>query len=252
MFARFLGSRRLFDRPDASDVAAPAGSTLYVIGDVHGRADLLEPLLEQIAQDADGRESGETSELIFLGNLIDGGPDSRLVVDLVLMTQFDPRFSRTVALRGTHEAAMRRFLDDARNWPDWAVRGARATLLAYGAPAPPPFAERARWEDARQRFAAAMPPDHASFFAGMKSGLTRGDYRFVRSGAGAVAGRAPTGVVVCGGSRGERRADPRRIRLDTEPHATGELLALKLVGPQRSWLRVTAGRRSSPLVRKRS
>jgi serine/threonine protein phosphatase 1 len=54
----------------------------YVVGDVHGRLDCLDALLHAIKQDS--ADYGGAVELIFLGDLIDRGPDSRGVVQRLL------------------------------------------------------------------------------------------------------------------------------------------------------------------------
>ena len=60
----------------------PAGRRIYAIGDVHGRLDLLERLLEVIAADSAGSPPAHLA-VIFLGDLIDRGPQSRGVVERV-------------------------------------------------------------------------------------------------------------------------------------------------------------------------
>lgn len=70
---------------------------LWAIGDVHGRADMLRPLLERI-----NTERGPEDILVFLGDYIDRGPDSRGVIDLVL-AELTARPDHTVALWGNHE-----------------------------------------------------------------------------------------------------------------------------------------------------
>ena len=54
------------------------GRTIYAIGDIHGRLDLLDLLLELITKDVQHRATGdEKPVLIFLGDYIDRGPNSR-------------------------------------------------------------------------------------------------------------------------------------------------------------------------------
>ena len=63
-------------RPEVSAWAAPAGLRIYAIGDIHGRLDLLNDLIDQIDRDDAGRGPAQTL-LVFLGDLIDRGPESR-------------------------------------------------------------------------------------------------------------------------------------------------------------------------------
>ena len=81
----------------------PDGMRVYAIGDIHGRLDLLDLLLAKIAADDERRGDGVETQYIFLGDLIDRGPDSRGVVERVLELS---RSQRVVALRGNHEQMM--------------------------------------------------------------------------------------------------------------------------------------------------
>lgn len=62
---------------------APTGRRLYAVGDIHGRLDLLDGLLSQIHADEEKR--GERKgEIIFLGDLINRGPQSAQVIDRLI------------------------------------------------------------------------------------------------------------------------------------------------------------------------
>ena len=56
---------------------------LDIVGDIHGEIDALELLLERLGYDANGN-SGDKRHLVFLGDLVDRGPDSPAVVDKVV------------------------------------------------------------------------------------------------------------------------------------------------------------------------
>ena len=117
--------------------AVPPGTRLYAIGDIHGRADLLRPLLAQIAKDAAGRPPA-AHRLIYLGDYVDRGPDSRAVIDIV-MDEAPPGFE-VVTLKGNHEEMMLRFLDDTTVARTWMMNGGDATLGSYGVEPPSIFA----------------------------------------------------------------------------------------------------------------
>lgn len=68
----------------------------YVVGDIHGCYDELVTLLSQIVQDA----NGEPYKIIFVGDYIDRGPDSRRVIHMVRQRVVD---NGDVALMGNHE-----------------------------------------------------------------------------------------------------------------------------------------------------
>lgn len=93
----------------------------FAIGDIHGCAKALRSLIETIAPTAD-------DELIFLGDYIDRGPDSKNVIDQILELQ---NRCRVIALRGNHEIMLMGVtagLDDTI----WRNSGGHATLASYG------------------------------------------------------------------------------------------------------------------------
>lgn len=67
----------------------------YVVGDIHGCYDELCLLLDKIYKDADGKPH----KIIFVGDYVDRGPDSKLVVDQIILLQG----VGCVALMGNHE-----------------------------------------------------------------------------------------------------------------------------------------------------
>lgn len=94
----------------------------FVIGDIHGCSKALRTLIESIAPSGD-------DELVFLGDYIDRGPDSRDVVEQILELQSR---CRVVALRGNHEIMLLGValcgLDDTV----WLQSGGQATVASYG------------------------------------------------------------------------------------------------------------------------
>ncbi|QIE45252.1 serine/threonine protein phosphatase [Pseudohalocynthiibacter aestuariivivens] len=103
---------------------------LYVIGDVHGRADLIEPLLQSI--DADVSAHGHTAPLlVFLGDYVDRGEHSdEVLVHLQELSTAMP--DEVVCLMGNHEQMMLDFLDDpAGRGARWLVNGGLQTLASF-------------------------------------------------------------------------------------------------------------------------
>ena len=107
---------------------------LYAVGDIHGQLGELERALALI--EADG---GANAPVVFLGDLVDRGPDSRGVMDR-LIAGIEAGRDWTV-VKGNHDEMFERFLtmntlDHHRilsgvNW--FADRlGGRETLLSYG------------------------------------------------------------------------------------------------------------------------
>src|SRR5258708_4393038 len=105
MFERLFSRRR-------SAAATPCvadGLAIYAIGDIHGRLDLLTDLLAQVVADAKRHPADQRRELVFLGDYIDRGTQSRGVIDALLDLAW-PEFTPTF-LMGNHEEAMLEFLD---------------------------------------------------------------------------------------------------------------------------------------------
>ena len=61
---------------------AKENKRVYVIGDIHGRLDLLDRLIADIAREAKGQE--ENALTVTLGDYIDRGPNSRGVLDRLI------------------------------------------------------------------------------------------------------------------------------------------------------------------------
>lgn len=256
---------RIFGRTRTDTTATtPDGIVIYAVGDVHGRADLLRLLLQKIEADASS-EAGAI-ELIFLGDYVDRGRDSRGVVDAVLALAADPRL-RVYALKGNHEEAVLGFLSDPSTGPAWSQHGGRETLLSYGV-TPPASVGRADWQAIREAFAAALPPSHLAFFQSLDLSIERGGYVFVHAGlrpGTPIAQQsaqdllwirhdfilhdgAHEKVVVHGHTpEPEPFSGPYRIGVDTGAYATNVLTAVKLKGGERSFLSVRAVPAVEPL-----
>ncbi|MBI1213237.1 MAG: serine/threonine protein phosphatase [Alphaproteobacteria bacterium] len=72
---------------------------IYAVGDIHGYADLLDDLIAQIERDAE-KYPGRPIEVVFVGDYVDRGPDSRGVI--ARLREWKPAFSVT-CLKGNHE-----------------------------------------------------------------------------------------------------------------------------------------------------
>lgn len=103
----------------------------YIIGDIHGRADLLELMLELIDAHIGGTAAGDP-KLVFVGDYIDLGPDSAVV--LARMRELQETFPDNVTcLMGNHERMMLDFLaDPTTRGPRWMRAGAAETMRSFG------------------------------------------------------------------------------------------------------------------------
>ena len=98
----------------------------FVVGDIHGRRAQFAGLLKSLPRDA------ASDTLVFLGDLIDRGPDAPGVVsDVIELYNDDPE--RVVVIRGNHEQMMLDFIDeDSRLWLSPAT-GGEETFQQYTA-----------------------------------------------------------------------------------------------------------------------
>jgi len=173
--------RRLFGlAPATRPGTVPVGQAVYAIGDVHGRLDLLEDLVAHIREDVAQHPSDSARSLIFLGDYVDRGPESRGVVDAV-MSDLLPGFT-TVRLMGNHEEAMLSFLDGESDGLDWLSFGGLETLLSYGVPlrSLPNSGEAVKALQAA--LIEAVPERHVAFFRNCLLHYSVGDYLFVHAG----------------------------------------------------------------------
>ena len=95
---------------------------LLAIGDIHGRARSLRALLDAV-------QVNDQDRLIFLGDYVDGGPDSAETLDLLQAMLERPR---TVALRGNHDDELINVLDMPDHFEAWASTRGQETVQSYG------------------------------------------------------------------------------------------------------------------------
>jgi serine/threonine protein phosphatase 1 len=129
---------------------------IFAIGDIHGRLDLTMAALDAIENRA---ASADSFRVIFLGDYVDRGPDSRGVVELMMTLSRDHRY---VCLKGNHEAMMVQSLAGGatEDFIRWMDNGGRQTLDSYGAD---------DWDAA----ISAVPVEHLRWMRGLP--LTSGD-----------------------------------------------------------------------------
>ena len=160
--------------------AVPAGTRVYAIGDIHGRADLLRTLTLLVHEDAYRRQAPR-NVVVYLGDYVDRGPESRGVVELLLREPL-PGFER-VHLRGNHEDIVLRFLEDV------CVRAELARLWRHGdagrATASPPR-RPCRASPSCGARSASSPSGcraaHLDFLRALRLSHEEGDYVFVHAG----------------------------------------------------------------------
>jgi serine/threonine protein phosphatase 1 len=235
--------QRFFAAPRAP--ALPEGTRVYAVGDIHGCAGLLDQLTARIVDDA--WTATGPRWLVYLGDYVDRGPDSRGVIDRLLAP---PAGFSCSYLRGNHDQVVLDFLDDPSVFRTWREFGARETLMSYGV-LPPRFDDTEAYAEASAALRQALPPDHLAFLSRLEPSLELGGYFFTHAGVRPgiplarqsvedlmwiredfLGSRADFGAVVVHGHtpmvRPQRTAN--RIGVDTGAYATGRLTAVVLEG----------------------
>lgn len=253
---------KLFAQRKPAAPPTTAGRLIYAVGDVHGRHDLLQPLLRDIAADALESAPPARPMLVFLGDYVDRGPDSAKVIDLVLEMESSGAFE-TRALKGNHEEALLEFLADPAFGPTWFEHGGGATLAAYGVSPPATRTDMGAWAAARDAFAAVLPARHLRFCETLELMVTVGDYAFVHAGVRPgvpldqqsekdllwirgefLEARPGFDKVIVHGHTPMQSPQllPHRLGVDTGAYATGVLTAVRLDDSGQRLLQASARR----------
>lgn len=152
--------RSLLSRLSKSDAAADGfprpEAPICLIGDIHGRADLLGAMFERIGAEP---ESGR-ARVVTLGDMIDRGPDSAHVLAMLQAAQMSNP-ARMICVMGNHERMLLNFLiSPDRNTVRWLKVGGDATLRSFGLTPPDPDRPDPEALDAlRMDLAHAIGPD---------------------------------------------------------------------------------------------
>jgi len=140
-----------------------SSTNIYAVGDIHGCLGHLEQLLDEVQPDL------EKDVLLFIGDYIDRGPDSRGVVEYVLgLLQRYPR-EHVICLKGNHEAMFLDYLQ-GRERELFLFNGGLSTLREYWGD---------HWDRSGQLI---LPPEHERFYRDLKLYYETPDYIFVHGG----------------------------------------------------------------------
>jgi serine/threonine protein phosphatase 1 len=157
---------------DTVQFAREISGPVAVIGDVHGQVEEVAQILEQLRRlpDYDRRW------IVFIGDLVDRGPDPKGALDLV--TELMLHHPRTTAIAGNHELAMSAALGlvPTPDYSDWSLRwidhyGSQATFGSYGVP----FGDL-------EALREALPCSHQNYLANVPWCVEHPEYFFVHAG----------------------------------------------------------------------
>jgi serine/threonine protein phosphatase 1 len=233
------------------------GKRLYAVGDVHGCHGALVALLELIAADNAARRE-KPVHIVFLGDLIDRGPASREVVQLLRTAP--PAFASVHVIRGNHEEMMVRCLSGERDLiPDWLRHGGNACAMSYGVD--PSILHDTDTDRLEHTLLSHIPKADVDFLSRSVDQVRFGDYLLVHAGIRPgiplsrqsgrdlrwirqefLASEILHEALVVHGHTVTDTPDirPNRIGLDTGAYRGGRLTALRIEDDEREVLSVEA------------
>lgn len=218
---------------------------VFAVGDVHGCHSQLIEMERRISSEA--AELGKPALIVYLGDLVDRGPDSAAVLEHFCNRQKTNVFR--VALCGNHDDSFLRFFEDPASNMEWLGFGGNTTLESYGIDAGHILKHGGGVEALKQTMREAIPDQHLDFLRQMPVCLTIGDFLLVH--AGIVPGVAlksqtdmdmmwmrdpflergpelPLTVIHGHTANPEPVFATGRICVDTGTYATGKLTALRI------------------------
>jgi len=232
--------------------AGAPGYRAYVVGDVHGRLDLLEELLARIHSELQ-RRPAERTLLVFVGDLIDRGPSSADVIERLRTYRRDG--IQPVFILGNHEEVLLRILrGESQLITKWRWFGGSECLQSYGVESEQ--LAHLGDDEALAVVRRAIPRNHVEFLESFVDSCRFGDYLFVHAGIRPgidldqqsqsdlrwirepfLLDESDHGFVVVHGHTisPEVQDRPNRIGIDTGAYRTGVLTALAIEGYDR-WL----------------
>jgi serine/threonine protein phosphatase 1 len=155
---------------------------IFAVGDIHGRTDLLAALLDEAAREPKLRDK---RVIVFLGDLIDRGPDSLGAIDLAAEAKRRIGADEEIALMGNHEAMMRLALDFETPLDDaidaletWIANGGDRTMAELLKTKEPPRYLDDMLTEAR----ASAPPRVQAWLSPLRASWRSGEILFVHAG----------------------------------------------------------------------
>lgn len=232
---------------------APDGMRIYAIGDIHGRADLLDEMQEKMIVDARSAGSRKIVQ-IFLGDYVDRGADSKGVINWLLTPP--PKDWARVCLKGNHEAMVLDFFKNPNMVENWRRYGGLETLHSYGVDI-----INLQSKDAphvmQEEFKENFPDIHYDFFSILPLTAGFGSYFFVHAGVRPgvslkkqkeedllwirdefLVSQMDFGKVIVHGHTPVEQPEmlSNRINIDTGAYITGNLTCLVLEGEEQRLL----------------
>lgn len=166
----------LREKKQSAGPSIPAGERYYIIGDIHGRLDLFETLIDAVEEDNASAPAAVT-HVILLGDLIDRGPES---AGVVARARSWAKTRKVRILAGNHEEMFLQSFEDEEVLRHFLKHGGRETILSYGLPKKE--YRSLAMEELHARLAAIVPDEDREFIAQFEEMIVAGDYVFVHAG----------------------------------------------------------------------
>jgi serine/threonine protein phosphatase 1 len=256
VWTKLIGRRREAPspapEPNIPVASAPDGHRIYAIGDIHGRADLLDTMARTIEADL-ASDPVTSASAVFLGDYVDRGPHSARVLERLAQGDLPIPF---VALRGNHEQMFLNFLEDPEYLSTWRQFGGLEALHSFGVDLRD-AREGRDYQRAHAELTEAMSPEVRTFLEQTATSYQAGDYFFCHAGVRPnvplasqldkdllwirddfLRSTAYHGKVVVHGHTpvGEPDQRPNRINIDTGAYVSGRLTCLVLEGQNQRFL----------------
>jgi serine/threonine protein phosphatase 1 len=138
------------------------------VGDIHGHAAELDTLLNHITKT---RNVSEDDLIIFVGDYIDRGPQSKQVIDRLL--ELRRTWPQTIFLRGNHEDMLLSFLGLGGEGGEFYLKNGGAEFFASYDLEPVGSLVELR---------ARLPAEHIHFFTSLEYGVILAEFLFVHAG----------------------------------------------------------------------
>jgi serine/threonine protein phosphatase 1 len=227
-------------------------SRIYVIGDIHGRLDLLDELVRKIHLDMIQAPT-EAAITVTLGDYIDRGPNSRGVMERLVHNPFPTRY---LALKGNHEELFEHFFDNPSLGDKWRHLGGLETLHSYGVPVSSLMLGKG-FAEAADLLRAKVPQTHLEFISSLATCASSSSFFFCHAGVRPgiplerqraedllwirgefLNSRMSFGKRVIHGHTPAERPEvfANRINIDTGAYMTGRLTCLVIEGERHRFL----------------
>lgn len=167
-------TRNLSRKPLARTLFGPVSpdASIYVIGDIHGRADLLVRLLALL---------DPAIPVLCVGDYVDRGEHSAKVLRIL---RDAPAIT---CLKGNHEVMLLTFLDAPKTGSNWLRNGGLQTLASFGIAGLSESAEGAPLEQASAALGAAMGDELINWLRNLPLFWQSGNVAVVHAGADPAA-----------------------------------------------------------------